>query len=676
MSTVRNQVKTQLSFVKSMIKGFESNADNLQLLGRKVHGLKENLKEADDCLFFVDNGGVNLLCNVMQVPHHTLQMTTINCFLNVLCHFSVLRKLTFEADHDLFVALVKMTHFGQSAFNHERINGTLCILTIFIDLSSNGRELLHEAVVSNSKSLGKEPYLHLVSHLRDGQLRKKTIKFLACLLRIPIPSKTGQLLRMLENGDIVNTLKSMEQILKEDEKVLVSEVLMAFGNSQQKEQWRQKRLPFLTLERRIASLVKARVAQENPVALDEEEIFKMVDKELTERIEEEFITYDGKWRRMESRWDIADAQGKHSAMQFRSLTSDMSEESILDSIETMMQRNRLRKYPSMCSFYQSLQLNLNRVMVALLSIQSKLVQQSDKKSTITNICQTAITLAGESVPLPGIEAAANVITLSMKRYRSKKRKQKNSQMSIIAINVGDMEEISEACARLLTFRYAEQLNTLTVKGAKLWGAVGARLILEDLRCGSMNVLDSALSQTTIVHNLVNGFAVNVPSRPKGFLRPKCKKISCKDGEEWDPVLAFTQPGIRVGSSYYEEGLDPYTYGYRLGSAEEVKNLKESTRINSLVAMMFFEDEVTDENNGFLRTMKTFKKLPPVLVEDDEEKRDIPWARGEVKRLKADVFRHADDINLLKYKIEQLQSCISRKKAVRAKSTKEEPAKTV
>lgn len=499
-------------------------------LGKKLFDVGNLLVEEEIASFFVDEGGVKILYEAMKIDHQTVQKAAVNVFLSLLCHFPVLQKLSVGGDGDLFNAVVELTYKGDCAFDLTRINSACCILNIFTDLCADGAELFHKAVMFNSTSKRVEPYAHLVGYLKDPQFCKKVLQLLVCAMRSPISSCTIEMLKSLKKSGIVQILESTSTLknFTEEEKVCVSDILKPFGVCKQKELWFRARLPFFANGRRISSLIKANMSLNKPV-LGEGLILKLVDQELTDRLDEEMVSYDSKWLCIEDRWRNMLVEGKERDDAYRSIQQMICDGIFLNSV-ILKQRNTIRNDQSLWCFYRSLQLNLNRVMVALQSIQSDLINQSDKKSTVTNVCQTAITLAGESVPLPAVQAAANGFTDIMERYRSRKRKQQNSQMSIIATNVGDMEEISEACARLLTFRFAEQLKVTTKERAKLLGATGARFILEHLRCGSMNVLDSPLlSRGNIVNALVNVFGDRINNKIE---------IPLRDGEVWDPVSIF------------------------------------------------------------------------------------------------------------------------------------------
>lgn len=139
-------------------------------------------------------------------------------------------------------------------------------------------------------------------------------------------------------------------------------------------------------------------------------------------------------------------------------------------LEMITERNRIRQHPAYLCFYQSLQLNL-----------SGMIDQID------------------AIPFPDVQW-----------YRLSKRKEQNDGTSTDAINSGATEKVSEACARVLTFRYAEQLNMMNKEDATSLGAFGAELILEGIQCGSLSSLrdsdgssDSMFSLVEIVSRLVN-----------------------------------------------------------------------------------------------------------------------------------------------------------------------------
>lgn len=605
MSVFKKSASVELPRLENLL---ETNTDpNDTAFNLKLWKFNKWLKHESFAIEFLGCGGVSVLIRLINLRHIGIQQKALGAFLNLLCHYSVVANISLKVDKGVFVELVSLTYSRAGQYNTLRINRANSVLHILLDNATNGPKFFHEAVKVTSASRGLQPYSNFVNFLENFQFCQSTLKVLECAMRNSvIYTFTDDMILMLRNCNIVESLECMKRInvVEKDERAVICEFSKLFGDVSEKVAWFNTSAPCYNIESQVNGIMRANStlneAVDRNIELLEVDLLHKVKNDIMRRIatqlEEEMPAYEKCLWELETK---VEQQHRENLLRCKSVSGfDISEKQrlenisgeysqVLPCINVISERNAIRKHPVSWCFYQSLQLNLNHIMVALQCIKSGFIDQADTKSKVAHVLEKTIKISGEAVPLPGINAAATIVNSTMKWYRRSKRKKQNAETSTVAINSGAMEKISEACARLITFRYGEQLSMISMDGAKSLGAFAARLILEGLRSGclqDLDVSDGLGSQTDIVSRLADVVSAGV----SGPSKIKQKKISLVDveSEEWDQVSFFTRPGLQVDGSFFDGGnTDSYKYGYRLGSKEEVVKMglsKSTCRVMSLV----------------------------------------------------------------------------------------------
>jgi hypothetical protein len=178
------------------------------------------------------------------------------------------------------------------------------------------------------------------------------------------------------------------------------------------------------------------------------------------------------------------------------------------------------------------------------------------------------------------------------------------------VTLSEVKKYAESIARQLTERYADQLQQLatleeeqvathkvnqgltkakemalkesSVPAAKQLATFGVLWIMDELidakNIDTSKALDEAL------------LSVFSQRKPSNKITACWQEITAnlgingvlsKNGSIWHPEAVYTLPGLKVGNKYYSaERLDPETYGWRLGTAEEVQALGLKTSSSS------------------------------------------------------------------------------------------------
>lgn len=141
--------------------------------------------------------------------------------------------------------------------------------------------------------------------------------------------------------------------------------------------------------------------------------------------------------------------------------------------------------------------------------------------------------------------------------------------------VSNMEQISESCARILALRYEAQIRALEENGARLLGECAVRRMMEAMRVGSLDILDNTVDNKAISKQLVD--TIIQVEKKQGILSLKHKPIPTLPGTSlsWHEQAIFKKPGIRTieGEFFHSPPeTDVAAYGYRIGTAEEAKEL--------------------------------------------------------------------------------------------------------
>ena len=138
-----------------------------------------------------------------------------------------------------------------------------------------------------------------------------------------------------------------------------------------------------------------------------------------------------------------------------------------------------------------------------------------------------------------------------------------------------MERISESAARHLALRYEVQLHALEESGARLLGECAVRRMMEAMRVGCLDCMDSSVENKAIAMQLVDIIA-QVDKR-QGIVGLKHKNIPTLTSTsfKWHEQAIFKKPGLRTadGECYHcPPETDVANFGYRLGTVEEAKAL--------------------------------------------------------------------------------------------------------
>lgn len=619
MAKASDQVKDLLNYYEENEKKKDKNQKNLAKLAMKVWTVTQHLKNEIYSIKFLACGGVILYIKLMKVHHKTVQKEAINGLLSCFSHLPVLGELPLQQDDgDLFIAVVDLTYLAGGPYNVSRITAASSILNILIHISKNGAKLFNEAVKITAKRRNVHPYSHFVSFLKNGEYFQETLCLLECAMRSSVLfSFADEMISFLEKCNIEEAFGAMKNLNGVTDNDTIRSLEMCkflFGDKSQRVSWCQLNLPCFSLENQVNAAMKGNVALDVSanVKLLEVAMLRKVKRRIASQLEVQMAPYDKQLERLE-----------------KNIEQEHSENLQQHGLGILSERNKIRADPIFWCFYQSLQLNLNHVLVALQCIKSGMIEQADAKT---------ITISGEIVPLPGVGVAATIINNTLQWYIRSKRKKQNAGTSTVAFNSGVMEEISEACARVLTFRYAEQLNVICREGAKSLGAYGARLILEAIRCGSLGDLDAmngSKSQVEIVTRLVDVVGVELPENSKSkfkFLKPKEKKVCLRSNDEkWGECYVFTKPGLQVNKCFYDGACtDSLKYGYRLGSMREVEEMKlsqSSARVMSPVQSVSFSDDVgSSVSSGIRKTvgipMKSERIVLHQVIEHYRRDKDI------------------------------------------------------
>lgn len=243
--------------------------------------------------------------------------------------------------------------------------------------------------------------------------------------------------------------------------------------------------------------------------------------------------------------------------------------------DVILEQSYLRQHKQLWLFYQCIQLKLNELFLGYKTLASGQVQMQDQLSKGERGVQMALTVAGDLIPFPGAATAATLVTGLMRLYKNRKTDMRTDKISTTAVSVNAMEQISENCARVLALRYENQIRACEEQGAKLLGECAVRRMMEAMRAGCLSVLDNTVDNKAIAKQLVEVIAQ--VDKKQGIVGIKHMNIPTLNGTglKWNEQAIFKKPGIRTldGEFYHSPPeTDVATYGYRLGTAEEAKEL--------------------------------------------------------------------------------------------------------
>jgi len=140
--------------------------------------------------------------------------------------------------------------------------------------------------------------------------------------------------------------------------------------------------------------------------------------------------------------------------------------------QRLQQEHYVTSTPELHLFSRTFQMKLSDLFLACKSLASgKIVQEDSRKLQAT---ETLISWTTQSVPVPGVEVAASLLTRCAKEWHNRFRDKRHERMSEIAQNVTAFEAMSGELALLLAIKYEDQIVLLKPKGVVTFAKVGCQ----------------------------------------------------------------------------------------------------------------------------------------------------------------------------------------------------------
>jgi hypothetical protein len=608
---------------------------------------------------FFDNGGCDALLKVMEHPHKTLNNEAKKAFLNLICDFNVVSKFfCTPSEHkvDLYISLIGSTIYQPIAGMDNFCKRAVTILAILVSSAPKGFEMFHKAMIQLSESKMSKPYEHLAHWLDSNhyneEMRKPVLNLLDIVLQhsFMVKDQTELLIQLWRDSKIYAILETLtkDQIAKQ--------ILEAFGDALSQMRWRSRALQCRRDDCTFNVGSKIDLRQDTPINRDQ--IVELIESRVPSIIKEEFESSDQRLREINRKLEDTVSQLKNNTTNIKDIEKKL--EDCFD-YSAMVQQSKEKKTISNCqvmaNFYRTVQSKLNIILLALNVVKSGLLAEADPLTTGGQIADKSIQLAGELIPLPGVQAAATIVRQTMAFVRAQKRKNQRKNMSQIGVGITQIERITEVVARRLTIGYKEQLNRITKmsewrKHSTLIAECFAHRLLEGIRVGVIpDVKDTGSSEDTIIQGLLDSVVAGDPeinSSLKKSGSPFCKFATKKyiitnDQTKWDTRSFIVKPGIVAtdGCKFSGRFTDPGTYGYRVGTRDEAHSLGLQMTSGTAVSKPDFGVE--------------FKTLDPIVP--FKKHKFQPSIYEEIQLLKKETERHNNVISNQDRQINKLKEFI-------------------
>jgi hypothetical protein len=226
------------------------------------------------------------------------------------------------------------------------------------------------------------------------------------------------------------------------------------------------------------------------------------------------------------------------------------------------EKTYLKQHPLLNTFYSTLERKLTQLFLAYKVLDTGLVAHA---KTTSNKMADGINLLGEFIPLPGLKAATTILSLTINAVSDKREEKKVSLVARLTQNVTIMEQEIESAARMLSYRYEEQIKALTQKGATTLAECGVRRLIEYMRAGQLN------DQDRLAHQLVQSVSTFQSHQGKFPFSNKTIETHTPRPSKWTDKGIFQSTGLKTkeGRFFIKAESKHAKYGYRLGTEQEV-----------------------------------------------------------------------------------------------------------
>jgi len=339
----------------------------------------------------------------------------------------------------------------------------------------------------------------------------------------------------------------------------------------------------------------------------------------------------------------------------------------------LAQREYILKQPELARFYNTAQNKLQQMFLAYKVIDSGLVV--NKALSTTDKVIQAISLAGESIPLPGSHAVATWLGFAIQAGVGLANKKsgindisKVNNVTELVVSFKELDDLTEATSRALTLMYEEQLKHVTPNSAGILAEAAVKLMVAYLWSGEYQ--KQALSDQ-LVASVARVFS---QSKAQGFWQQLSQKFSDlkgkfkdsnvatkQEGENWTAYGVFWRPGLKTSANSIEHyfsggGTQPELYGYRLGTKEEAQGAGLSQTTERVPSHVLAAKRLTQSDKAELSNVSKDTKAVKDQAELNAVQLRIERAKNEA--LAKEHAKLAEDMALVKQHLAQLGSPVS------------------
>ncbi len=339
----------------------------------------------------------------------------------------------------------------------------------------------------------------------------------------------------------------------------------------------------------------------------------------------------------------------------------------------LAEKEYIMNHQELARFYRVAQNKLQQMFLAYKVIESGLVVNTALTNTDKAI--QVISLAGESIPLPGSQAVATWLGYAIQagvwfanKQSGNNDKAKIAQMTELVVSFKELDELTETTSHTLALMYEEQLKHVTPDSAGILAEFAVKLIVAYLWAGEYQnqaLNDQFVSSVARVcsQTKAQGFWQKLGqkfSELKGKF--KDKDIATKQaGENWTAFGVFQRPGLKTSANPKEHyfsgsGTEPELYGYRLekteGEALAAGLVKTSERVPShVLAAKLSRGDKTElsQVSKEARLVKDQAELNAMQLRIEKAKNDA---------LVKDHAKLAEDMEEMKRQLAQLSRPVS------------------
>ena len=358
-----------------------------------------------------------------------------------------------------------------------------------------------------------------------------------------------------------------------------------------------------SLERKLERNKKKRIKLEGELTQIKS---KLENKELESNLK---VKYEAESKKLQRQIDDLEKDNKKVNAELAVLKETLSpvaekhsqEQTLIDNQKYLLNHNNA----NVKNFFLTLRKDMHSMFVSSLASDRLRVQDNSAKTAISATASFASTgvkvlkaageVSGAAVPLAGaaISATALAANTANKEYQESKQR----QMRKTLLEVANLEAAADEVARMLTFRYEEQISNLQITQGKAYDKCEEA---SELATSIVNKIDNALQDGKIAHKACDGSAipgqlaavVSEFSASQGIANLREKRLEQSSGSTVTDEGLMRRGGIKWLSAdsktaYYSVASDQKEqervekYGYRWAFGNEIKTFSGKRKLREL-----------------------------------------------------------------------------------------------